>query len=114
VASAAGSLALLAALAITERRSSDPLFSPRLLTNRNLGTAVGIAFGFWAMFGSVLYFLTIYLQDVHGYDALETGVGFLLPTTVVVAGSALAGQLATRLGLRSTLVEAGGGDGAGV
>ncbi len=98
--------ALLAALAITERRSSDPLVSPRLLRNRNLGTAVGIAFLFWATFGSVLYFLTLYLQDVHGYDALETGVGFLLPTTVVVAGSAVAGQLATRFGLRSTLIGA--------
>lgn len=106
LASAVAGLASLAALAITERRSGDPLFSPRLLRNRNLGTAVGIAFLFWATFGSVLYFLTIYLQDVHGLDALETGVGFLLPTTVVVAGSALAGQLATRFGLRSTLVGA--------
>jgi hypothetical protein len=24
----------------------------------------------------VLYFLTLYFQDVRGYDALETGVGF--------------------------------------
>ena len=106
LAAATASLALLAALAITERRSRDPLVSPRLLTNRNLRTAVGIAFLFWATFGSVLYFLTIYLQDVQGFDALETGVGFLLPTTVVVAGSALAGRLATRFGLRSTLVGA--------
>jgi MFS family permease len=106
VASSAAGLALLAALANIQRRSSDPLLSPHLLRNRNLGTAVGIAFLFWATFGSVLYFLTIYLQDVHGYDALETGVGFLLPTTVVVAGSAFAGQLATRFGLRSTLVGA--------
>jgi EmrB/QacA subfamily drug resistance transporter len=106
LASAAASLAFLAALAITERRSSDPLVSPRLLRNRSLRTAVAIAFLFWATFGSVLYFLTIYLQDVHGFDALETGVGFLLPTAVVVAGSALAGQLSTRFGLRSTLVGA--------
>ena len=106
LASAAAGLVSLAALAVTERRSSDPLVSPRLLRNRNLATAVGIAFLFWATFGSVLYFLTLYFQDVHGYDALETGVGFLLPTTVVVAGSALGGQLATRFGLRSTLVAA--------
>jgi EmrB/QacA subfamily drug resistance transporter len=106
LASTAASLALLVALAIIERRSRDPLISPRLLTNRNLGTAVVIAFLFWATFGSVLYLLTIYLQDVHGYDPLETGVGFLLPTTVVVAASALAGPLATRFGLRSTLVVA--------
>jgi EmrB/QacA subfamily drug resistance transporter len=106
LASAAASLAFLVALPIIERRSRDPLISPRLLTNRNLGTAVGIAFLFWATFGSVLYLLTIYLQDVHGYDPLETGVGFLLPTTVVVAASALAGPLATRFGLRSTLIAA--------
>ena len=89
-----------------ERHSRDPLVSPRLLANRNLGTAVAIAFLFWATFGSVLYLLTIYLQDVHGYDALETGAGFLLPTIVVVVASALAGPLATRFGLRSTLVAA--------
>jgi MFS family permease len=59
-----------------------------------------------ATFGSVLYFLTIYLQDVHGYDPLEAGVAFLLPTAFVVTGSAFGGRLATRLGLRRTLVGA--------
>jgi EmrB/QacA subfamily drug resistance transporter len=106
LASAGASLASLVALVVIERRSRDPLISTRLLTNRNLATAVVIAFLFWATFGSVLYLLTIYLQDVHGYDPLKTGVGFLLPTTVVVAASALAGPLATRCGLRSTLIVA--------
>jgi MFS family permease len=103
---ATASVLALGVLAVTERRSRDPLVPPRLLANRNLGTAVVIAFLFWATFGSVLYFLTIYFQDVHGYDALKTGVGFLLPTTVVVAASAFAGRLATRFGLRRTLVAA--------
>jgi MFS family permease len=67
---------------------------------------VAIVFLFWATFGSVLYFLTLYFQDVRGYDALRTGVGFLLPTAVVVAGSTLAGRVATRCGLRSTLIAA--------
>jgi MFS family permease len=89
-----------------ERRSRDPLVPPRLLANRNLATATAVAFLFWATFGSVLYFLTLYFQEVHGYDALQTGVGFLLPTAVVVAGSALAGRLVTRCGLRTTLVAA--------
>jgi EmrB/QacA subfamily drug resistance transporter len=106
VAAATASVLALGVLAAIERRSGDPLVPPRLLANRNLGTAVVIAFLFWATFGSVLYFLTIYFQDVHGYDALQTGVGFLLPTSVVVAASALAGRLATRFGLRRTLVAA--------
>jgi EmrB/QacA subfamily drug resistance transporter len=96
----------LVAFAIVERHSRDPLVSPRLLANRNLATAVAIAFLFVATFGSVLYFLSLYFQDVHGYSALETGVGFLLPTAFVVTGSALAGQLATLCGLRTTLVAA--------
>jgi EmrB/QacA subfamily drug resistance transporter len=97
---------LLAALALIERLSPDPLIPPRLLRNRNLATAAAIAFLFWATFGSVLYFLSVYFQDVVGYDALETGVAFLLPTAFVVAGSALAGQVVTRCGLRRTLVAA--------
>jgi EmrB/QacA subfamily drug resistance transporter len=106
VAAAAAGLVALAAFWIAERRSHDPLVPPRLLANRNLATAVAIAFLFWATFGSVLYFLTLYFQEVRRYDALETGVGFLLPTAVVVAGSGLAGRIATRFGLRRTLVVA--------
>jgi EmrB/QacA subfamily drug resistance transporter len=110
---AAASTLLLAALAVVERRSRDPLVPPRLLANRNLRIAVVVAFLFWATFGSVLYFLTLYFQEVQGDDALETGVRFLLPTTVVVTGSALAGRLVTRFGLRRTLVGALGIGAAG-
>jgi EmrB/QacA subfamily drug resistance transporter len=106
VASAAAAAALLAAFALIERRSRDPLVPPRLLGNRNLATATAVAFLFSATFGSVLYFLTLYFQRVHGYDALQTGAAFLLPTAVVVAGSTLAGQLVTRCGLRATMLAA--------
>jgi MFS family permease len=102
----AASALLLAALAAIERRSPDPLVPPRLVGSRNLATAAAIAFLFFATFGSVLYFLTIHFQEVRGYDALQTGVAFLLPTVFVVAGSALAGRFVTRLGLRPTLIGA--------
>ena len=105
VGGAAGVL-LLAAVAVIERRSRDPLVPPQLLSNRNLGVAVAIAFLFTATFGAVLYFLSIHFQDERGYDALETGIGFLLPTAFVVSGSALAGRAVTRFGLRPTLVAA--------
>ena len=104
-AAAAGAL-LLVVFALVERRSPDPLVRPRLLANRNLATAVATAFMFMATFGSLLYFLSLYFQDVQGYDALQTGVGFLLPTVFVVAGSTLAGRLTTVYGLRATLVGA--------
>jgi MFS family permease len=102
VAISAG-LVLLGAFSFIEGRSPDPLVPLRLLTNRFLTVAVAIAFMFMATFGSLLYFLSIYFQDVRGYDALDAGIAFLLPTAAVVAGSAVAGSVVTRLGLRRTL-----------
>ncbi|WP_245699599.1 MFS transporter [Streptomyces roseifaciens] len=103
---AAAGLLLLGVFALIERNSSDPLVPPRLLTNRSLVTSLVIAFMFMATFGSVLYFLSIYFQEILGYDALKTGAGFLMPTAVVVAGSTTAGQMVTRFGLRRTLLGA--------
>ncbi|WP_374771982.1 MFS transporter [Streptomyces sp. NBC_01310] len=47
-----------------------------------------------------------YFQEVLGYEALQTGAAFLIPTAVVVAGSTVAGRLVTRFGLRRTLAAA--------
>jgi MFS family permease len=104
--SAVAGVLLIAVFAVVERRSDDPLMPPRLLANRNLVTGVAIAFMFMATFGSVLYFLSLYFQEILGYDALQTGAGFLIPTAVVVAGSTTAGHLVTRFGLRGTLIAA--------
>jgi EmrB/QacA subfamily drug resistance transporter len=106
VACAVGALILLISFVVIERHSRDPIVPPRLVANRSLAIAVVIAFLFWATFGSVLYFLTLYFQDVLGYNALQTGIAFLLPTAVVVAGSTFAGRIVTRCGLRPTLVAA--------
>lgn len=105
VSATAGPL-LIGAFVVIERRSSDPLMPPGLLSHSSLVTGVVIAFMFMATFGSVLYFLSVYFQEVLGYDALETGAGFLIPTAVVVAGSTTAGRLVTRFGLRRTLAAA--------
>ena len=102
----ASGLLLLAAFVAIERRSPDPLVPPRLLANASLTTAAAIAFLFMATYGSLLYFISIYLQDVRRYDPLRTGAGFLLPTIVVIAGSTLAGKLVTRFGIRLTLIAA--------
>ncbi|MFJ5798335.1 MFS transporter [Streptomyces decoyicus] len=104
--SAAAGLALLGVFVLIERNSSDPLVPPRLLANRSLITSLVIAFMFMATFGSVLYFLSVYFQEVLGYNALETGAGFLIPTAIVVAGSTTAGQMVTRFGLKRTLLGA--------
>jgi MFS family permease len=106
VASLLGGVSSVATFAWIESRSRDPLLPPRLVSNRSLRAALGIAFLFTATFGSMLYFLTLYFQDVLGYDPLETGIGFLLPTVFVLIGSTAAGRVVTRIGVRGTLLVA--------
>jgi hypothetical protein len=63
-----------------------------MLQNSWLRLALAVATLFMATFGAVLYFLSIFFQNVLRYDALETGLAFLLPTAVVVGSSTLAGR----------------------
>jgi MFS family permease len=75
-----------------------------MLRNPWLTLALMVACLFMATFGALLYFLSIFFQNVLRYNALETGLAFLIPTTVVVVSSALAGRVATALGLRTTMI----------
>ena len=103
---AAGGLALAWVFTVIERRSRDPLVPGVLVGNPAVRLALALASLFMATFGSLLYFVSIYLQNVLRYDALQTGLGFGAPTAVVVAASALAGPVSTRIGLRSTCLAA--------
>lgn len=102
LAGAASGLAFI----VIEKRSKDPLLPLVMLRNAWLRLALVVAGLFMATFGALLYFLSIFFQEVLRYDALETGLAFLVPTAVVVASSALAGRVVTRLGLRSTMIAA--------
>ncbi|MDO0934151.1 MFS transporter [Streptomyces sp. DG2A-72] len=104
VGAASLGLALLAAFAAIEANGTDPLLPLRLLRGRDLGTGVLVTFLYMATFGTLLYFLTVYFQVVLGYDALRTGLAFLVPMAAIVAGSQLAGRLATSRGTRTTLI----------
>ncbi|WP_433247088.1 MFS transporter [Streptosporangium sp. CA-135522] len=104
VIGAAVGAALLLAFFVIERRSRDPLMPLRLFGNRNLSTGVAVTFLYMGTFGTLLYFLTVYFQGVHGYTALETGLAYLVPMVAISAGAQLAGRLATRFGIRAIMI----------
>jgi EmrB/QacA subfamily drug resistance transporter len=89
-----------------ELRARDPLVPRVLLRNRYVQLAITMAFMFMATFGSLLYFMSTYLQNVLGYDALEAGLGFVVLTVFIVLSSALTGLLVTRIGLRAVCLAA--------
>ncbi len=96
--------ALLATFVWIESRSHAPLVRLDLFRMRSLATANGVMLlvvsGMFAMF----FFCTLYLQNVLGYSALETGVAFLPISAGIVVGSVAAQQLIGRLGTKTVLV----------
>ncbi len=93
-----GGTALLGLFGLVEARSAEPLLPMRLFRRRSItfGT-VTVLLGFFAMYG-VLFFVTLYLQNVHGYDPVEAGVHMLPLTAVFVVASPLGGLLNQRFG----------------
>ncbi|MEU6431255.1 MFS transporter [Microbispora sp. NPDC046973] len=97
-------VALLAIFALVEARSADPLMPFRLFRNRSLTVGMLVTFIYMATFGVLPYFLTVLLQSVHGYSALQTGLAFLIPSLAIAGGTQSGERLATRIGTRATLL----------
>jgi predicted MFS family arabinose efflux permease len=94
---------LLIAFVVAEARSSHPMFDLRLF---RLPTFVGgdvAAFGISAGIFSVLLFLVLYLQDVLGYSALQTGLRLLILSGAIMVVSGAAGRLTTKVPVRALI-----------
>jgi EmrB/QacA subfamily drug resistance transporter len=96
--------ALLVVFAVVETRSADPLLPFRLFANRSLTVGMTVTFVYMATFGVLPYFLTVLMQSVHGYTALQTGLAFLVPSLAIATGTQLGERLTTRIGIRRTLL----------
>ena len=104
IAFLAAGLVLLVAFVVRESSTSRPLLPLKLFRSRSLSAGtVLVLLGFLGLFG-VLFFVTLYLQNVHGYSPVATGVR-LLPLTGVFAFSApIGGVLTARFGPRIPLL----------
>lgn len=92
--------ALLAAFTITQWRVRHPMFNLRLFC---IPTFTGGLVAALAMNGSLFamfLYLVLYLQDILGYSALETGLRLLVATGALFAAAAIAGRLSERLPVR--------------
>jgi predicted MFS family arabinose efflux permease len=97
-------IVLLGLFAVVEGKlAADPLIPLDVFKMPALRAAnLVVALLFAAMFG-MWYFVSLYLQEVKGDDALLAGISFLPMTLLVFAGSATAPKLVARLGVRTTL-----------
>jgi EmrB/QacA subfamily drug resistance transporter len=99
----AGAVALIATFIAIEFRSRYPLLPLRIFRSRNLSAANGAMAIVGGVAFSEFFLLTLYLQDVLRYSAVESGVAFVAFAGTVVVVSNIAQWVTGRLGVRPTL-----------
>jgi EmrB/QacA subfamily drug resistance transporter len=97
------SVALIVAFVVVESRLRQPLvpfriFSSRTLTGANV-TAVFVAASLFSMF----FFVSLYMQQVLGYSALEAGLAYLPLSAGIIIAAGIASVLTTRIGFKPVL-----------
>jgi EmrB/QacA subfamily drug resistance transporter len=92
------SVVLMGTFIYRQLHAREPLLQLSLFRDRTFSWAMALSFVVvTAMFGTMLL-LPLYLQEVHGYDAIETGL-LLLPQAAMAAISMpLGGYLTDRIG----------------
>jgi EmrB/QacA subfamily drug resistance transporter len=98
-----GSVALIAGFLAIELRSPAPLLPMRIFRIRPLSAANATAVMIGGIAFSQFFLLTLYMQDVLGYSAIRTGVGFATMTFTIIVFSNVAQRLVTRQGVRRVL-----------
>ena len=96
---------VIAAVSLTifillERRQRAPMLDLTLFRNRTyVGANLAMLLVALAMFG-VFFFVSLYMQNVLGYSAVEAGAAFLPMTVLIIVIAPLAGRASDRWGSR--------------
>jgi EmrB/QacA subfamily drug resistance transporter len=89
---------------IRERRAAQPLLPLKLFRSASLSAGVVLVILLmFAMFGA-MFFMTFYLENVHGLDPIAAGVHLLPMTAMLIIGSPLAGTVISKSGPRVPIV----------
>ncbi|MGW1914853.1 MFS transporter [Streptomyces sp. NPDC002076] len=112
IAALTAGVLLLTAFTVVESRTQAPLVSLPMLRRRtvawgNLGGLVT-----FSMMSTVIFVLTLYLQDVLHLSAFETGLVFGVQGVLSAVAGSIAPKVISRFGARRTLVGSLAGQGA--
>jgi EmrB/QacA subfamily drug resistance transporter len=93
-----GGVALLGLFVVIERTTAHPFVPLRIFRNRSvlLGT-IAVMLDFFALLG-MLFFISLYLQNVHGYSPVSAGFRTIPLTAAFALSSPLGARLTNRFG----------------
>jgi MFS family permease len=101
-------IALLAAFFVytrrRERAGREPLFSLKLFANRTSNLGLATQNIQWLLLMGVSFTVSVFLQTVRGYNAIETGVIFTAATLGVLVSSLAAERLVKRRPQRTLIM----------
>jgi MFS family permease len=87
-----------------ERAGHEPLLSTSLFRNRTSNLALVTQNIQWLMLMGISFVVSVYLQVVLGYSAIQTGLVFTAATVGVLVSSLMAERLARRYAQRSLIM----------
>jgi EmrB/QacA subfamily drug resistance transporter len=96
----AAAAVLLLAFVGVERRSTNPMFDLKLFRLPTFSGGLVAAFGISASIFSVLLYLVLYLQDILGYSALQTGVRLTVISGGILVTATISGRLSSHVPVR--------------
>ncbi len=92
------SLVLVLGFVALESRTAHPLMPLRIFRNRSVASANAVALLVGASLFSMFFFISLYLQRVLHYSALEAGLSYLPLAFSIIISAGVASQLVTRVG----------------
>ena len=98
------SLAVLAGFVTWELRHPEPLMRFSILRIRTVSGANVAGFILNIVSLSMFLLLTLYMQQVLGFSAMQTGLAYLAVALSAIVWSTVAAQLVTRVGVKHVLV----------
>jgi EmrB/QacA subfamily drug resistance transporter len=100
----AGAAVVLAAFVVNEQRQHEPLAPLSIFRINGLGYANVTQLVAFAGFLALFFYVTLYMQNVLGYSAIQTGLAYLPLCGIAVVGAGISSQLIGRIGTRPVIV----------
>jgi EmrB/QacA subfamily drug resistance transporter len=97
-------VALAVAFVLWERVAPSPLVPLSLFRRRSFAVANGLLAVEYGITAGVLFFLTLFFQNVRGWSALETGIALIALNFPFLASALLAARLVHAVGARLVIV----------
>jgi EmrB/QacA subfamily drug resistance transporter len=97
-------LALLGAFVAIEHRSAAPLVPFAIFRKRTISVTNVVALLVAMALFSMFFFVSLYMQQVLGYDALKAGLAYLPLAGGIIVSAGIASTLVTRYGFKPVLV----------